>query len=91
MATKLQSFSSSNSNKFIKFKSLAATGLSLIFDVLFAIIEIPAWTAYDEGNQVWQTLRGMHNFGIFCYVLILILKLGLAFFLFKKTRAQNTQ
>ena len=53
-------------------------------DIIFAIVEIPAWTTVDQGNNVWQTIRGMHNFGIFCYVVNLLLKLGLAFFLFKK-------
>jgi hypothetical protein len=65
------------------FQSLAAVAISLIFDILFAIVEIPAWSKYDEGNSVWQTLKGIHSFGIFCFVVILLLKLGLGFFLFK--------
>lgn len=72
-------------------QSLAAVGISIIFDILFAIVEIPAWSKYDEGNPVWQTLSGMHNFGIFCFVLILLLKLGLGFFLFKMTQKSGTQ
>jgi hypothetical protein len=67
-------------------KSLGAVAISIIFDILFAIIEIPVWTKFDQGNPIWQTLRGMHNFGIFTFVIIMILKLGLAFFLFKKTK-----
>lgn len=32
------------------------------------------WMSEDEGNGIWQTLRPMHNFGVFCFVLIMILK-----------------
>jgi hypothetical protein len=63
--------------------------LTIVFDVLFAIVEISAWTTYDEGNPVWQTLRPLHNFGIFCFAVILILKLALGFFLFKKHKAES--
>lgn len=76
---------------FFLLQSLAAVGVSIVFDILFAIVEIPAWTAFDVGNPVWQTLKGMHNFGIFCYVIILLLKLGLGYFLFKMTNKSGNQ
>lgn len=28
----------------------------------------------DPNNNIWQTLRPMHNFGVFCFALIMILK-----------------
>jgi hypothetical protein len=36
--------------------------------------EIRVWITEDPNNGIWQTLRPMHNFGIFCFSLILLLK-----------------
>jgi hypothetical protein len=48
-----------------------------IVDIIFALAELPVWTAFDPANAVWQTLRPMHNFGIFCFVVINLLKIVL--------------
>ena len=54
------------------------------------ITELPVWTKVDPNNDVWQTLRPMHNFGIFCFIVINILKLVLVIFLCKaNSSAQN--
>ena len=44
-------------------------------DLLFLLTEIPVWTTEDKSNPVWQTIRPLHGFGIFCFVLINIFKL----------------
>jgi hypothetical protein len=48
-----------------------------IFDLIFLFTEISVWTSTDSSNPVWQTIRPLHNFGIFCFVLINILKIVL--------------
>ena len=54
---------------------LAATIVLLVFDLIFAFTEIRVWVSEDPNNPVWQTIRPMHNFGIFCFVLINVLKI----------------
>ncbi len=49
-----------------------------MFDLIFLFTEISAWTSTDSTNPVWQTIRPMHNFGIFCFILINLLKIILA-------------
>jgi hypothetical protein len=39
------------------------------------LTEVPVWTSPDPNNPVWQTIRPLHGFGIFCFVVINILKL----------------
>lgn len=48
-----------------------------VIDFLFAITEMPVWTGDDPINPVWQTIRPLHNFGIFCFVVINLLKIFL--------------
>lgn len=52
-----------------------ATIILFIVDLLFVLTEVPVWTSNDPNNQVWQTIRPLHGFGIFCFVLINIFKL----------------
>lgn len=52
----------------------AGVAVLIIVDIIFAFTEIRVWVSEDPGNPVWQTLRPMHNFGIFCYALIMLLK-----------------
>ena len=62
-----------------------------VVDFLFLITEMPVWTKEDPNNDVWQTLRPLHNFGIFCFVLINILKLLMTIFLCKANSSDQTQ
>ena len=64
--------------------------LLFIVDFLFAITEMPVWTAFDPNNSVWQTLRPMHNFGIFCFVIINILKIILLVFSCKALKSSGS-
>lgn len=52
-----------------------ATIILFIVDLLFLLTEIPVWTSIDPNNPVWQTIHSLHSFGIFCFVVINILKL----------------
>lgn len=60
-----------------------------VVDFLFAVTEIPVWTSTDNLNSVWQTIRPLHNFGIFCYVLINLLKIVLIFFTCRAGKAAS--
>jgi hypothetical protein len=46
-----------------------------VFDLVFIFTEIRVWTSTDSNNPIWQTIRPLHNFGIFCFILINILKI----------------
>lgn len=48
-----------------------------VFDIIFIFTEIRVWTSTDSSNPIWQTMRPLHNFGIFCFFLINILKIVL--------------
>lgn len=61
-----------------------------IFDLIFLFTEIPTWTSNDSSNPVWQTLRPMHNFGIFCFIVINILKIILTVLVGKGISQTNT-
>jgi hypothetical protein len=52
-----------------------ATIILFVVDLLFLLTEIPVWNAVDPNNPVWQTIHSLHSFGIFCFVIINILKL----------------
>jgi hypothetical protein len=52
-----------------------ATIILFIVDLLFLLVEIPVWNQTDPNNPVWQTIHGLHSFGIFCFVVINIFKL----------------
>jgi hypothetical protein len=65
--------------------------LLFIVDLLFALTEIPVWTSLDNLNEVWQTMRPLHNFGIFCFVIINILKIILVFYTCRAYRAAQVQ
>jgi hypothetical protein len=60
-----------------------------IFDLIFVFTEISTWTSNDSTNPVWQTLRPMHNFGIFCLIVINILKIILTVFVGKGISETN--
>ena len=65
--------------------------LLFVVDFLFAVIEFPVWTAVDPNNSVWQELRAMHNFGIFLFVVINILKIVLLVLTCKGIKSYNNQ
>jgi hypothetical protein len=49
------------------------------------------WTSDDPINAVWQTIRPLHNFGIFCFVLINILKIVLLVLTCRASKAAQPQ
>ncbi len=53
---------------------LASVITATVFDLLFLFTEMRVWIQDDTNNPIWGTLRPMHNFGIFCFVIIMILK-----------------
>ena len=57
-------------------KIMGAIILLIVFDVIFVFTEIRVWTTDDPKNPIWHALRPMHNFGIFCWVVIMILKVA---------------
>lgn len=46
----------------------------VVLDIIFFLFVPKAWMSYDEVNSLWNGLRGIHGFGIFCSVIILALK-----------------
>jgi hypothetical protein len=63
--------------------------LLFAIDLIFAVSEIPVWTSFDADNPVWQTIRPMHNFGIFCFVVINLLKILLLVFICRAISQAN--
>lgn len=55
-------------------KILAGSISLILVDIIFMFTEIRVWISEDPNNGIWQTLRPMHNFGIFCFSLIMLLK-----------------
>lgn len=53
---------------------MVAVIVLILIDIIFAFTELRVWVSEDPNNPIWQTLRPMHNFGIFCFSLIMILK-----------------
>ena len=53
---------------------MASVILLFIIDLIFAFTEIGVWLSNDPKNPIWATLRSMHNFGVFCFSVILALK-----------------
>lgn len=43
-------------------------------DLIFYLFVTPSWMATEANNSVWNGLKGMHGFAIFCSVIITILK-----------------
>jgi hypothetical protein len=66
-----------------------ATIILFVVDLLFLLVEIPVWTSTDPNNPVWQTIRSLHGFGIFCFVVINILKLLLLVLSIRGASAAN--
>ena len=52
---------------------------------------MPIWTATDPTNAVWQELRPMHNFGIFLFCVINILKILLLILTIRAIKSYNNQ
>jgi hypothetical protein len=48
--------------------------LLLLMDLIFYLFVTSSWMTMEEGNSVWNGLKGMHGFAIFCSVVITILK-----------------
>ena len=46
----------------------------IVLDIIFFIFVPKAWMTHDDTNTLWNGLRGLHGFGIFCSVIILALK-----------------
>lgn len=53
----------------------------IIIDIIFLLTEIRVWLSEDPGNDTWQKLRPMHNFGLFCWIVIMILKVNKKIFI----------
>ena len=51
--------------------------LLFVFDVIFLLTEVHLWLEVDPENETWQMLKPMHVFGIVCFGVINILKVGL--------------
>jgi hypothetical protein len=54
-----------------------------VFDIIFAFTEMGVWNNTDETNPMWETIRPMHRFSIFCLIVINMLKILLIIFLGK--------
>ena len=50
--------------------------LLLLMDLIFYLFVTSSWMTLEENNTVWNGLRGMHGFAIFCSVIITILKVS---------------
>lgn len=51
-----------------------------IFDFIFIFTEIRTWGENDPKNSVWNAIKPMHGFGVFCFIVINILKIVLMVF-----------
>jgi hypothetical protein len=49
-------------------------------DLIFYLFVTSSWMTLEENNTVWNGLRGMHGFAIFCSVVITVLKVGIPSF-----------
>ncbi len=54
--------------------------LLLVMDLIFYLFVTSSWMTLEEGNSVWNGLKGMHGFAIFCSVVITILKVRMCLF-----------
>ena len=68
-----------------------ATIILFVVDLLFLLVEIPVWNQEDLNNPVWQTIHGLHSFGIFLFVIINILKLILLVITIRANSAAPSQ
>lgn len=48
-----------------------------VFDLIFIFTEIRIWGETDPKNSVWNAIKPMHGFGVFCFIVINILKIVL--------------
>ncbi len=69
--------------------------LLLVFDFIFIFVEIRVWNTEDLNNTAWMSIKSMHGFGTFCFILINLLKILLTVFIWKaigeKNRAVQTR
>ncbi len=68
---------------------MVALGVLFVFDFIFIFTEMRLWTQVDAGNAVWDTIRPLHGFGIFCFVVINILKIVMMVFVGKGVSELN--
>lgn len=68
---------------------MAALVLATVFDFIFIFTEIRVWMQNIPSNPVWGQLRPMHNFGLFCFICINILKIILMILIGKGIKDQN--
>lgn len=54
-----------------------------MFDAIFLFTEIRVWINFNKTDPVWQALKPIHGFGIFCFALINILKVILLIYVCK--------
>ena len=52
---------------------MVALAVLFLFDFIYIFTEMRLWGQSDSGNPVWDTIRPLHGFGIFCFVVINIL------------------
>lgn len=55
----------------------------VILDLFFFIFVPRTWMSEEENNTIWNNMKALRGFAIFCSVLILILKVPLLFFLWR--------
>jgi hypothetical protein len=46
----------------------------VLLDVLFFVFVPRTWLTEDANNSIWNSLKSMHGFAIFCSVIVLLLK-----------------
>lgn len=69
--------SHSQTRKFYPTKIMGTLIVLTIFDFIFIFTEIRVWGDNDPKNSVWNSLKPMHGFGVFCFIVINLLKIVL--------------
>lgn len=53
---------------------LGIVGVLVLLDILFFVFVPRTWLTEDANNSIWNSLKSMHGFAIFCSVIVLLLK-----------------
>ena len=56
--------------------------MSVIFDVVYAIVDVRVWYKVDEYQPIWQTVYPMHVFVTGTFVLEFVFKIVILILLF---------
>ena len=62
-------------------KLTALVTLTLILDIVFAVVQGRKWMQLDDMDMLWNSLAGLHKFSLFCSAIVFILKIVLLWFL----------